>query len=794
MNKPKRNKKAYTLILYFVVPFVLVLLIKHKLSKSSDDYLSLNDTSSNVGHSSSSGKSDVKVPETIDYIFHVKPILSDRCYLCHGPDEGTREGGLRLDTKEGAYAAIGEHLDRYAIVPGDVESSALISKINNPDPEKVMPPIASNLTLSDYEKKVLEKWIEQGAVWKDHWAFIPPVKPEIPKVADSDWAANGIDYFILKRLEDKGLKPSPKATKEKLIRRVAFDITGLPPTAEQIDAFLLDTGENAFENVVDNLLASKAYGERMASDWLDVARYADTHGYQDDLERVMWPWRDWVINAYNKNLPYDEFIKWQLAGDLLPEPTLEQIVATGFNRNHKITQEGGVIDEEYRVEYVMDRTNTTATALLGLTMECARCHDHKYDPISQHEFYSFYSFFNKVKEKGQIGYDEIPQPNIKITPKEIEESLAFINMPDSIKEVNLMVMKDDAPERKTFILNRGVYDAPTDEVELGTPNAVLVFGDTYEKNRLGLVNWLFDDDNALTARVAINRIWQQIYGIGIVSTVDDFGNQGALPSHPELLDWLAVTFREKNWDTKAMIKMMVMSSTYQQTAKVSSKLLEMDPDNLLLARSSRNKLTAEMIRDNALAVSGLLVDKIGGPSVKPYQPEGLWAETTSGQGLTKYIMDTGESKYRRSLYTFWKRTVPPPSMITFDAATRDLCSVKRQKTSTPLQALVMLNDPQLLEASKYLAENVLSDQAMNDTDRVKSIFKKITSRDPNEDETNRLLDYLESSKQDFEVAKAIPKSDEKEGDDIMVTSDKDTYAFTILTSLIFNLDEAIVKG
>ena len=780
--------KAVRLALYFIIPFILVLLIKYKLSKNNDEYLSLNNASSSASHTSNS---DTKLPETIDYIFDVKPILSDRCYLCHGPDEGTREGGLRLDTKAGAYAAIGEHLDKYAIVPGDVESSRLVSKINNPDPEKVMPPIASNLSLSNYEKKVLAKWIKQGAVWKDHWSFTPPVKSEVPQVSNSNWVSNGIDNFILKRLEEKGLKPSPKATKEKIIRRVSFDITGLPPSTKDIDAFLSDTDENALEKVVDKYLASKAYGERMATDWLDVARYADTHGYQDDLERVMWPWRDWVISAYNKNLTYDEFIKWQLAGDLIPDATLEQIVATGFNRNHKITQEGGVIAEEYRVEYVMDRTNTTATALLGLTMECARCHDHKYDPISQNEFYSFYGFFNKVKEKGQIGYDEIPQPNIKITAKEIEESLAFIKMPDSIKEVNLMVMRDDAPERKTFILKRGVYDAPTDEVGLGTPNTILPFSDTFEKNRLGLVDWLFDEGNALTSRVAINRIWQQIYGNGIVSTVDDFGNQGALPTHPELLDWLAVTFREKDWDVKAMMKMMIMSSAYQQTAKVTPELLEIDPDNLLLARSSRNKLTAEMIRDNALAVSGLLVNKIGGPSVKPYQPEGLWAETTGGGGgsTAKYIPDTGDNLHRRSLYTFWKRTVPPPSMMTFDAASRDLCSVKRQKTSTPLQALVMLNDPQLLEASRHLAETILSNKEFNDIDRIKSIFKKITSRNPDEDETNQLLEYLESSKQDFEVAK------EKEVMNSETSApDKETYAYTILTSLIFNLDEAIVKG
>ncbi|WP_242131410.1 PSD1 and planctomycete cytochrome C domain-containing protein [Aestuariivivens marinum] len=785
MFNPK-TLRSLKLALYFIIPFTLLLLIKYKLSRTNVDYTALGNTLSN--HSSSTSSSNVELPQAIDYIFHVKPILSDRCYLCHGPDEGTREAGLRLDTKEGAYAAIGEHLDRYAIVPNNIEASQLVHKINSQDPEKVMPPPDSNLKLSDYEKKILTKWVEQGAEWKDHWSFIPPARPEIPKVSITNWPSNEIDYFILKHLDEKGLTPSEKASKEKLIRKVYFDLTGLPPSLAAIDEFLSNQDENAYEKVVDKLLASKAYGERMASNWLDIARYADTHGYQDDLERVMWPWRDWVIHAFNENLSYDEFIKWQIAGDLLPNPTLEQIVATGFNRNHKITQEGGVIDEEYRVEYVMDRTNTTSTALLGLTMECARCHDHKYDPISQKEFYSIYGFFNKVDEKGRIEYDEIPEPNIKITNKEIEESLSFINKPDSIPEIRLMVMKDGAPDRQTYILKRGQYDAPTDKVSTGTPDAILSFPETLPKNRLGLVQWLFDEKNPLTARVAINRIWQQIFGTGIVSTVDDFGNQGALPTHPELLDWLAVTFREKGWDMKQMIKMMVMSSTYQQTSKATPELLEIDPDNLLLARSSRSKLTAEMVRDNALALSGLLVDKIGGPSVKPFQPEGLWAETTSGQGLTKYIMDSGENKYRRSLYTFWKRTVPPPAMITFDAATRDICSVKRQKTSTPLQALVMLNDPQLIEASKHLAKDILDLDSLNDKERIKIIFRKITSRYPKKDETDKLLDYLESSKETFEL--------NSQGTTISNTEEnkKELYAYTVLTSLIFNLDEAIVKG
>ncbi len=781
-----KTKKKLTLILYFLIPFIAVLLVKYSLRTSNDDYVSVDKKNNETTKELASVEGKMMLPDTVDFIFHVKPILSDRCFLCHGPDEGTREAGLRLDTEEGAFAAIGENLDRYAIVPGDVNKSQMVHRINAAEPEKTMPPLESNLSLTDYEKQILTKWIEQGAVWKEHWAFLPPEKKQVPKVANIEWISNDVDHFILKRLEQEGLQPSEKASKEKLLRKLYFDLTGLPPSLSQIDAFMNDDSKDAYEKIVDKLLASTAYGEHMASSWLDLSRYADTHGYQDDLERVMWPWRDWVISAFNRNLPYNDFVEWQLAGDLLPNATLEQILATGFNRNHKITQEGGVIDEEYRVEYVMDRANTTSKALMGLTMECARCHDHKYDPISQKEFYSFYSFFNKVDEKGRIDYDEIPKPNIKITPKEVKEMLSFINLPDSISEVYPMVMKDGAANRKTYVLNRGVYDAPTDEVEAGTPEVILDYKKSFPKNRLGLSKWLFDEDNPLVSRVAVNRMWQQIFGVGIVATSDDFGNQGDLPSHPNLLDYLAVTFREEGWDMKKMYKRMVMSSAYQQTSKVTPELLELDPDNKLLARSSRSKLSAEMIRDNALAVSGLLVKKVGGPSVKPYQPPGLWAETTSGQGLTKYIPDVGEGQYRRSLYTFWKRTVPPPSLMTFDAPTRDFCEVKRQKTSTPLQALAMLNDPQLIEAAEYLAQRILNQDNLSDKDRVETIFRKITTRLPAEEETNKLLAYLKSAKDSYK-----PIEDDIENKEI---PNKETHAYTVLTSLIFNLDETIIKG
>ncbi|WP_298521048.1 PSD1 and planctomycete cytochrome C domain-containing protein [uncultured Kordia sp.] len=781
----KKKTNPFLLVCYFLVPFLAVLAYKYFNRSNGNTYVAIDTvTTTDINNAD-------KVPETIDYIFHVKPILSDRCYLCHGPDDGTREANLRLDTKEGAFAALNEQKNHFAIVPGDTITSALVERINTENPIKLMPPEDSNLSLSTYEKKILTKWIAQGAVWKDHWAFVMPEKSEVPTVKNDSLIANEIDNFILTKLSQKGISPSQKASKEKLIRRVYFDLTGLPPSLAEIDAFIQDEDENAYEKVIDRLLNSTRFGEHFATNWLDIARYSDTHGYQDDLERTMWPWRDWVISAFNRNIPYDEFVKWQLAGDLLPNATLEQILATGFNRNHKITQEGGVIDEEYRVEYVLDRTNTVSKSLLGLTMECAQCHDHKYDPISQKEYFGFYAFFNKVNEKGRMDYGEIPKPNIKITQKEIDETLNFINMPDSIKEVQLMVMKDDAPKRKTFVLKRGAYDAHGDEVSFTTPKAVLPFTENYEQNRLGLANWLFDEKNTLTSRVAVNRLWQQIFGKGIVASSSDFGNQGALPSHPKLLDWLAITYREEGWDTKKMIKRMVLSNTYQQTTKVSDALLEIDPDNVWLARSSRDKLTAEMIRDNALAVSGLLVEKVGGPSVKPYQPEGLWAETTSGQGLTKYIMDSGENLYRRSLYTFWKRTVPPPAMMTFDAATRDYCTVERQKTSTPLQALVMLNDPQLIEAANTLAVQVLQEESLTDENRIETIFRKITSRKPDATEVENLLTFLREAESNYDVTKKINIAENSITNEI---SKEKIYAFGVLTSLIFNLDEAIVKG
>ena len=541
----------------------------------------------------------------------------------------------------------------------------------------------------------------------------------------------------------------------------------------------------------------------MTAEWMDIARYADTHGYQDDFERIMWPWRDWVIHAFKKNMPYNKFVTYQLAGDLLPNATKEQILATGFNRNHKITYEGGVIPEEYRVEYVEDRALTFGTAFLGLTFECARCHDHKYDPLSQQEHFELFSFFNTIDELGYIagGAGVIPKPYMTITEKEKEDVLHFVNFQKSeLKEVNVMIMQEMKKPRATYILDRGVYDRPTEQVFPNTPESILAFPEEYPKNRLGLAKWLFHEDNPLTARVTVNRLWQRMFGNGLVSSSFDFGNQGALPTHPKLLDFLALKLRNEGWDTKKLLKYIALSATYQQSTKVSEESIENDPENKWLARAPRLRLSAETIRDQALALSGLLNKEVGGPSVKPYQPAGIWEETTGGGGgsTASYIQSEGEDLYRKSLYTFWKRTVPPPSMMTFDASSRDLCSVKRQETNTPLQALVLLNDPQLIEASRVLAYNTLRSIDQNTSQQIRFIFQKATSRMPDEEEITMLNEFYQDALAKIKKKEIMPeeylsignhKIEEKEN----IPKEK-LAALSLTAHLILNLDETIIRG
>jgi len=758
-------------LLFFIIPLLCVLILKYFSSKPSVTEIY------NTKQSVELIKSSFKIDE-VNFNFDVKPILSDKCYTCHGPDDKTRKANLRLDIESGFYKSLEDNPNYYVINKNNPEKSEILNRINSENASYVMPPPESNLKLSAREKEILKKWVDQGGNWEPHWAYTKPKLPSIPKIDSKNWASNEIDYFIAKKLESVGMTPSEKEEKEILIRRAYFDLIGLPPTIQEVDEFILDNSNNAYEKVIDKLLESKSYGERMAAIWMDLSRYGDSHGYQDDQERIMWPWRDWVIHAYNTNMTYDKFITWQMAGDMLPNATKEQIIASGFNRNHKITQEGGVVPEEYRVEYVADRTVTSAKIMMGLTVECARCHTHKYDPISHDEFFSLYSFFNNVDEDGLIGYGiTAPKPNLTIKKADINKDLSFINLPDSINDVTLMVMKETENLRNTYVLNRGSYDSPTKLVKPSTPEVVLKFDkDKYPSNRIGLSKWFFDDDNPLTSRVTVNRLWQQFFGVGIVATPDDFGSQGNKPFNPELLDWLAYTFQHHDkWDTKKFIKRIVMSSTYKQSSKVKDENRLKDPDNTYLANYPRQKLSAEMIRDNALATSGMLVNKVGGPSVKPMQPPGLWDEVTGGGGgsLAFYVEDTGENLYRRSLYTFWKRTVPPPSMMIFDAPTRDFCSPVRQKTSTPLQSLALMNDPQYQIAAENLSHNIFNEDTSIEK-KINKLYRTVTGRTPKEDEIEELKKYLNE-------IKSLNKIEESK-------------AFNSLVVLVYNLDETTQKS
>jgi hypothetical protein len=662
-----------------------------------------------------------------------------------------------------------------------------------------MPPPASNLpALSETETEIIRKWIRQGAVYEKHWAFTPPSRPALPEVRDTSWPKNEIDFFVLRQMEDRGLSPNEGADRERLLKRWAFDITGLPPTPDQTDSFVHDRSPDAAEKVVDRLLASPAYGERMAEPWMDIARYADSHGYQDDNYRSQWPWRDWVIHAFNENMRYDQFVTWQLAGDLLPGATKEQILATAFNRNHKITEEGGVIDEEYRVEYVVDRTNTFGRAFMGVTVECAKCHDHKYDPISQKDFYQLTAFFNNIKEKGlesTVGGPETyaKNPRMDITREDLKGVLSFINKTDTLA-LQVSIMKDLDTPRQAYILTRGNYDQHAAAVDPGTPNAVLPFPGDYPRNRLGLAKWLFNEKNPLTARVFVNRVWQEFFGRGIVKSAADFGMQGDLPTHPELLDWLATDFSQHGWDIKRLVKQLVLSATYCQSAVATKQKQVSDPENVWLSRAPRIRMNAETVRDMVLASSGLLNPTIGGPSVKPYQPSGLWEMATSGRGiLAKYKQDHGASLYRRGLYTFIKRTVPPPSMMIFDASNRDQCEVKRSRTNTPLQALIMLNDPTVLEASRMLADTLIKTGASPE-EIIRNSFRRIICRTPDQKEMAVLLDYWKGQEAYFKSHSGAVQVAVKVGE-YKSNNGAETYiaAMMRVIQVIYNMDEAITR-
>jgi Protein of unknown function (DUF1553)/Protein of unknown function (DUF1549)/Planctomycete cytochrome C len=752
----------------------------------------------NACNSSSEKNTSEEIPDTISYNFNVRPILSDKCFKCHGPDANKRQASLRLDIPESAYNALKDNPQAHALVPGEPSLSEVYRRITTSDSTDMMPPVKSNLKhLNPFEVDIIKKWIKQGAKYEKHWAFVPPKLPAIPEVENKAWPKNAIDYFVLHKQEKKGFAPNPEADKERLLKRISLDLNGLPPTIDMMDRFLADKSPNAYEKMVDELMARPAYGEKMALHWLDIARYADSHGYQDDNYRTQWPWRDWVIHAYNENLPYKDFITWQLAGDLMPEHTKEQLLATGFNRNHKITEEGGVIQEEYRVNYVTDRTNTFGKALLGVSLECAHCHDHKFDPFSQKEYYQMFSFFNSVKEPGiqsTVGGPETyaKRPMMQISNDDVKSILKFVNKTDTGKLI-VSVMGDSEVYRKTYILKRGSYDAHGDEVTPGTPKAILPFNSSYPQNRYGLAQWLFNDQNPLTARVYVNQIWEEFFGRGIVKTLGDFGMQGDLPSNPQLLDWLAVDFKTHGWNIKRLVKQIVMSATYRQSAVITPEKLKSDPDNVLLVRGPRYRIPAEFVRDMILASSGLLTRTIGGPSVNPYQPPGLWENTTSGRGqLASYKQVHGPNLYRRGMYTLIKRTVPPVEMAIFDASNRDQCEVQRLRTNTPLQALEMMNDPTMLEAARVLAAKLLQDNSQP-KDKIYKAFRLIICRKPTEKERAILDTYYTDELRTMNAKNAAKLLNVGEYP-IPAGMDKIKLAAMMeVVDTIYNLEEAITK-
>ena len=1033
------------------------------------------------------GKAFASGPDKIDFNFQVRPILADRCFKCHGPDEKARKAKLRLDQPESAYAVRDPQKQRRAVVPSHPEQSELVRRIITTDEDDRMPPASSNLTLSNDEKELLRRWIQQGGEYKPHWAFLPVQKPALPSVLERRQVRNPIDTFVIARLAREGLKLSPEASRETLIRRLSFDLRGLPPSLQEIDEFIADNTKKAYEHLVDRLLSSPAYGEHLANDWLDLARFADTYGYQNDVQRDMSPWRDWVIRAFNDNLSYDQFILWQLAGDLLLSPTRDQVLATAFNRLHRQTNEGGSVEEEFRNEYVADRVATTGTAFLGLTLGCARCHDHKYDPVTQKDFYRMSAFFNNIDESGlyphftratpspslllysgdeeakhqalaetirakqtqldriarqeepafdawlsstqqsvprpepaaAFGFEEItngaipnrvgtnlatlvdnpildegkfgkaikfsgdnsvickgvaafnrtspfsfslwlkptenqeravvfhrsrswtdsgsrgyellleneipsfalihfwPGDALKVRSRkelplnewshltitydgssraagvrlylngeplalevvrdnlykdivhrqewgdadvsEVQLTLAgrfrdsgfknglidefevfnrcltpgevkplaggevasanrrdlleyYLNSGDSqyraakeelqklreeenriIDDVReIMVMHEMPNRRQTYLLKRGAYDARGEPVDPGVPEKIFPCAGDLPRDRLGLAKWVIDTKNPLTSRVAVNRAWRSHFGRGLVLTEEDFGTQGKLPTYPELLDWLAASFMENHWNVKAIHKLIVMSATYRQSSQASLELLTKDPDNQLLGRGPKHRLRAEEIRDNALEVSGLLSPRIGGPSVKPYQPEGLWEQSGTA---SHYTQDKGEGLYRRSLYTFWKRIVPPPSMLIFDAPTREMCTARRETTTTPLQALVLLNDPQFVEAARVMAEGLVRQCGEDLSGCITRGFRLTTGRLPKPREMEILSklyrEQFERFQSDPSAAEQYLKIGEHPPDKSFPPPQ--LAATAVLASALMNLDEFVTE-
>lgn len=820
---------------------------------------------------------------SIEYNRDIRPILAENCFSCHGQDANRRQADLRLDMRQVA-------LQKGAISPGKVKDSRLVTRIESTDPSSIMPPPNSNRRLSKEQKQQLKNWIREGALYEQHWAFLPPVRPEPPEVQTPGWVRVLLDRFVLSKLENEGLTPSPEADRATLIKRVSIDLTGLPPSPEEVLSFIRSKEPDAYEKLVDRMLESPHYGERMALPWLDAARYADSNGFQQDGDTWQWVWRDWVVRALNADMPFDQFTTWQLAGDLLPDATTDQKIASGFNRNHLLNGEGGAIPEEQRFVNLFDRMDTTATTWLALTMACAQCHDHKYDPVTQRDYYRMLDAFNRVPESGtpqrlssriRVGapFIELPtsinkkritdfesqirdaerdaevsvdrifnkwivglsvnenvledadlsttlvalieKPEAERTPQdkdildtqlrkhfddkvrdELTDKLPSVTQLSSLKNQldqyrrdqipRVMVMSDARP-RETSILERGEYLKPTEKVTFATPEFLPPLPRGAPANRLGLAQWLVSDEHPLTARVQVNRMWQLLFGQGMVKTPEDFGVQSAYPEHRELLDWLAVEFRESGWSMKKMYRMILTSATYMQSSRIREQHIQRDLENRLYARASRFRMPSMMLRDWALASSGLLERQIGGTPVYPYQPEAAWEALaiTKERDFT-YPVSTGEDLYRRSLYTFWRRTVLPANM--FDASNRQACRVRQVTTSTPLHALTTLNDPTWVEAARMLAQQSLQDYRTSDK-QIEDIFLRILCRTPTKVDMALLRvahqKQLEHYTQNVDAAKSLlavgsaPRNDSLNG--------TEHAALTVLSLVILNLDEALTR-
>ena len=797
---------------------------------SSDDGEVLDHSDDDVMEEDLTGK--------VDFAQHVRPILSDRCYSCHGPDAAAvkRNKGVRLDNLKDAMR-VTEESGKRPIVPGKPEESYIFARIT--DKDSPMPPLDSDhKQLTEKETAILKQWVKDGAEYTPHWAFTKAVKPSVPAVKTEGWAVNEIDKFVLKVLEDREIKPSEETDKATMLRRASFVLTGLAPTHAEMDAFLNDKSENAYEKQVDRLLKSPHFGERMASMWLDAARYADTNGYHHDEYRSIWPYRDWVVKAFNDNMHYDQFTIEQLAGDLLKNPSQSQLIASGFNRCHNINDEGGALDAEYKVEAVADRIETAGTVFMALTMNCCRCHDHKYDPIEQQDYYNLYSFFNsfesergvfrhsRTESRAYPPYLEMATPEQSKKRDELNKLIAEAkkNQPPAkpktphtpeqkaqiakLKKLQgelgtltnqilrTMISKEKAKPTPAFVLDRGTYDGaikdrPAERKPLKFLGGELPKG--APKNRLGLAQWLVTGDHPLTSRVHVNRLWQMVFGMGIVESPGDFGNQSLYPVHEELIDYLAVDFVDNKWDQKALMKKMLMSKTFRQSAVYRDEMRASDPNNQLLSYYPRRRLPAEMVRDHGLAVSGLLSKKMGGAPVKPYQPLGLWKERAiPSSGTRVYKRDSGEALFRRSIYTFIKRTAAPPLMANFDAPSREACAVSRSTTNTPLQALQLWNDEQFLEIGRVLAADVLT-KFKTDDERLTRAFMRCTSREIKTDELTVLKDVLTKYRARYKAAPADAAVFLKQGTTPLPANIavEELAAWSLTMSVILNLDETI---